>query len=111
MPFRLLAVVKHTASAQLAAGAAEHHHGELGGVVAAVHHAGAEEEHRVVERGALAFLNRVELAGQVGELLDEELVHLEPVRGVGVGEQVVNHVVDAEMGEAERRVIVVQLER
>ena len=42
------------------------------------------------------------LRGDVGELLDEELVHLQPVGRVGVREQVVDHVVDAEVREAQR---------
>ena len=59
----------------------------------------------------LAFLDRVELAGDVGELLDEELVHLQPVGRVGVRQQVVDHVVDAQVREPQRRVVVVELER
>ena len=66
--------------------------------------------HRVVERGAVAFLDRVELAGDVGDLLDEEPVHLEPVGRVGVREQVVDHVIDAEVREPQRGVVVVQLQ-
>ncbi len=54
-------------------------------------------QHRVVEQRALAFLDRVELAGDVGELLEEELVHLQPVGRVGVRQQVVDHVVHAEV--------------
>ena len=44
----------------------------------------------------------VQLARDVGELLDEELVHLQPVRRVGVREQVVDHVIHAEVREAQR---------
>jgi hypothetical protein len=65
---------------------------------------------RVVERGAAAFLDGVEAAGDVGDLLEEELVHLQPVGRVGVRQQVVDHVVDAEVGETQRRMVVVQLE-
>ena len=79
--------------------------------MAAAHHGGAEEEHGVVEEGAFAFLDGVEAGGDVGELADEELVDLEPVCGVGVGEEVVDHVIHAEVREAERAVVVVEFER
>ncbi len=65
--------------------AAHHHDRQLRGVVAAGHHARAIHEHRVVKRRAVAFLNRVELAGDVGDLLEEELIHLQPVGRIGVG--------------------------
>ena len=74
-------------------------------------HARAEQEHGVVEQRARSFLNGVELAGDVGHLLEKELVHLQPVRCIGMGEQVVNHVIDAEIREAQRAMVVVELER
>ena len=64
-------------------------------------------------------LDRVELAREIGELLDEKLVHLQPVLAVAVREQMVDHVVNPvagllharEIWEAQRAVIVVQLQR
>ncbi len=46
-------------------------------------------------------MDGVELAGDVGDLLGEEAVDLEPVCGVGVGEEAMDHVVHAEVGEPE----------
>ena len=74
-------------------------------------HAGAEHQHRVVERSAFALLDAVEPPGDVGHLLEKKTVHFQPVGGVAVREQVVNHVVHAEVREAQRAVVVVQLER
>ena len=79
------------------------------GIVIAVEHAGAKQEHRVVEQSARAFLDGVELARDVGDLFEEELVHLEPVRRVAVREQVVNHVIYAEVRKPQRAMVVVQL--
>ena len=62
-----------------AASAAEHHDRQLVGVMIAGDHAGAEHQHRVVERGALALLDAVQAAGDVGHLLEEKLVHFQPV--------------------------------
>ena len=67
--FGLSEVVEHAAGLDLAAAAAEHHHRQLVVVVVAGHHARAEQDHRVVEQRPLAFLHRVELAGDVGQLL------------------------------------------
>jgi len=51
---------------------------------------------------ALALLNGVEPAGNVGKLLDEKPVHFQPVGRVRVRQQVVDHVVDPQVREAER---------
>ena len=64
-------------------------------------------------------MNGVEPFREVGELLHEELVHLEKVLAVGVAEEVVDHVINAvagllharEIWKAQRAVIVVELER
>ncbi len=74
-------------------------------------HAGAVQQYRVVQRGAFALADAIELGGDVGQLRQEELVHLQPVGRVGVRQQVVDHVVHPQVGEAQRRVVVVQLQR
>ena len=76
----------------------------------AVQHRRAVEQHRVVEQGALALLDRLEPAGDVGHLLHEEPIHLEPVGRVAVREQMVDHVVHPQVREPQRAVVVVQLE-
>ncbi len=68
---------------------------------------------------AWTFLDGIEFAREVGELLHEELVHLHPVLAVAVREQVMNHVVDAVPGllhagqirETQGAVVVVELQR
>jgi len=70
---------------------------EDGAPAVPVEHARAEQEHRVIERGAAAFLDGVQFARNVGDLLDEELIYLQPVGGVTVREQMVDHVVHAEV--------------
>ena len=107
---RLFSVVEYTTRLQLAAGAAEQDHRELSGVVAAGEHAGAEHQHRIVERRLLALLNDVEAARNMGQLLDKELIDFEPVVRFLVGEQVVDHVVDAQIREAQGGMIVVEFE-
>ena len=47
------------------------------------------------ERGGVLLDQLLVALGDVGQLLDEELVHLQPVRGVRMRQQVVDHVVDA----------------
>ena len=56
-------------------------------------------------------MNRVQLAGDIGELFEEEPIDLQPVGGVGVGEKVVDHEIYAEVGESQRAVVVVEFER
>ena len=46
-----------------------------------------------------AFANRVKLAGDVGDLLQEELVDLQPVGGIRMREQMMDHVIHAEIRE------------
>ena len=77
----------------------------------ATHHARAVEDGGVVERRSFPLLHRVEAPADVRQLPNEELVDFEPVGGVGVGKEVVDHVVDAEVREPQRRVVVVELER
>ncbi|MFM1941925.1 MAG: hypothetical protein RI897_907 [Verrucomicrobiota bacterium] len=101
LPLRLVLVVENTAALDPAASTSEEQDGQSGRVVTASQHGGAEQEHGVIEQGAFAFLDGVELSGDVSDLFEEELVHLEPVGGVAVGEQVVDHVIDAEVGESE----------
>jgi hypothetical protein len=73
-------------------------------------HAGAEHEHRVVQRRTFALLNGVQSPGDVGHLFQEELIDFQPVVRIGVGQQVVDHVIDAQMRETQRAVVVVQLQ-
>ena len=76
-------------------------------------------DHRVVEQRPVAFLDGVEPLGEVGELLDEELVHLEPIRAIAVREKVMDHVIDAVAGlldawkvrETQGTVVVVEFQR
>jgi len=75
---RLAAVVQHSARFQFPAASTEEHDGQLGRVVNAGHHAGTHHQHRVIERGSFAFLNCVQLAGDVAELFQAKLVHLQP---------------------------------
>ena len=77
-------VVQVLAALDSASSSTKHHHRQLGGVVVAGQHAGTEHEHRVIERGAFAFRDAVEPLGDVGHLLEEKLVHLQPVGGVAV---------------------------
>ena len=111
MAVGLAEVIQILAALDAATAATEHHDRELVGVVMAVDHAGAEHQHRVVERSAFALLYFIQSTGDVGHLLEEKLVHFQPVVRVAVREQVVDHVVHAEVREAERAVVVVQLER
>ena len=74
-------------------------------------HRGAEHQHRVVECCAFPLLDRIEFTGNVANLLQEKLIHLEPVCGVAMGQKVVNHVIDTKIWETQRGVIVVQLKR
>src|SRR5262249_17222022 len=51
-------------------------------------------------------------AGDVGELLHEELVDLQPVgRGQRARQEMVDHVIQAQVREPQRRAVVIQLER
>ena len=70
---------------EASAGTAEQHHGQASRLVIAGEHGGAVEEHRVVEQRARTFLDGVALARDVGDLFEEELVHLVfcPVLGGG----------------------------
>jgi hypothetical protein len=84
---------------------------ELGRVVIAVEHARAEQHDGVVEKSALAFLDGVHLRGDARDHPEEVLVHFEPVGGVGMAQQVMNDVVDPDVRESERGVVIVELER
>src|SRR3954451_14247638 len=95
-------VVEHASALDSPTATAEQNYRQLACVVAAGQHAGAVQEHGIVEQCARSLLDRVEFAGYVRDLLEEELVHLQPVRRVGMGKQVVNHVINAEVGKAQR---------
>lgn len=75
------------------------------------HHAGAVQQHAVVQQGAFAFLHGVQFSGDLRKLLQEKLIHLQPVVIIGVREQVVDHVVHLQVWEPQGGVIVVELQR
>ena len=74
-------------------------------------HARTVQQHRVVQGGPFTLLDLVQFRGDVGQLFDEELVDLQPVSRVVVGQQVVDHVIDTQVRKPHRRVIVVELQR
>ena len=78
--------VEDPAAFDAATRATEHYDRKLIVVVIAGHHAGAIHQHGVVEQRARAFLNAVELARNVGDLFEEELIYLEPIGRVAVCE-------------------------
>ena len=86
---------------------------QIGGIVAAGLHAGHVHQNGIVERGPLTFLNRVQPAGDVGELLQKKLVHLQPIgrhlAAIGVRQFVMSDL-DVEVRELQIAVIVVQLQ-
>ena len=77
-------VVQVLAALDSASAPTEHHHWQLGRVVVAGQHTGTEHEHRIVECGALPLLNAVEPPGDICHLLEEKLVHFQPIGGIAV---------------------------
>ena len=106
----LATVVEDASSYKFPSATSDDDDGQLRGVVSADEHARTNHEHGIVERGAFAFLHGVELVRNVAELLEEEPVHLEPVGCIGVRKEVMDHVVHAEIREAQGGVIVVELQ-
>jgi hypothetical protein len=52
---------------------------------------------RVVQGCLFALLNHIQPSGNIGHLLQIELIHFQPVFGISVRQQMVNHVVDTQM--------------
>src|SRR5712671_585681 len=86
LAIRFAGIVEDATALDATTAAPEDDHWELVVVVIAGEHRGAIENHRVVQRGAFAFLDGVELARDVGELFNEKLVYLQPVGRVAVRE-------------------------
>ena len=104
-------VIEDSPPLDLPASTAEQHDRQVGRVMATGQHARTIQQHRVIECRSFPFLDRIQLPRDVAELLDEELVDLQPIRRVRVRQQVVDHVIDAEMRETQRTVVVVELQR
>jgi hypothetical protein len=58
------------------------HDRKLGVVVTSGQHAGTEQDHGIVQQGALAFLDSVQSLEDAGQMTEEILVHAQPVRVV-----------------------------
>jgi len=95
---------------KLPASAAQQLDRQLGGVVSAVQHAGAEHENRVVERLSLAFLDRVELAGDVRQLFEKRLIDLQVIGVVSVRQLMMANL-DTLMRELQIAVILIEFQR
>ena len=90
-------VVKDPPAFDSASASTEDDDRQLSGVMAAGEHARTIEQHGIIEQGAFAFLDAVELARDVSDLLQEKLIHLQPIGSVAVREQMVDHVIDTKV--------------
>ena len=93
-PIGPVEVIEDAASANLAAPLAQQYHRQLVVVMVARHHARAINDHRIIEQCPVPFLDAVEPAGDVRQLFREKLVHLQPIRPVGMRQEMVDHVID-----------------
>lgn len=110
LSFGGLAIIQHSSGFDFPATFADHDNRKLGRIMATCHHARAKHDHRVVESGAFPFVDGLELSSDVTHLFEEELVDFQPVFGVGVGEEVVDHIVDPEVWESQGGVVVIEFE-
>ena len=78
------AVVQILTTLDLPARTAQHDDWQLSCIVVAIEHARAEHQHGIVQQCAIAFLNCIHAAGQVRHLLEEKLIHFQPVVRVTV---------------------------
>src|ERR1700722_10285576 len=79
--------VQDSAAPNWSSSSAQQDDGQVRGIVSPSQHARAKQQHRVVEQGPLAFVNRLHLPRNIADLLYKKLVHLQPVCGVGVRQQ------------------------
>src|SRR5262249_31018669 len=102
-------VVENPAAPHLSPSAPKQNAGQVGGVVTTVQHARAEQKNRIIESRPFTFLNGVEFACEIRQLLDEELIDPQIVGVITVREFVVADL-DPQMGKLEVAVVVVQLQ-
>lgn len=70
------------------------------------------EQSMIIElsRAVRSPLDRAQSPCDVSDLLGEELIDFQPVLGVGVREQMVDHVIDPKMGKSQRGMVVVEFQ-
>lgn len=103
-------IIQYLARFYATASLSEHNDWKLAGIMPSIHHAGTEQKHGIVQQRTIPLLDRLHPRRNVRELFDEKLIDLQPILRVRMGKQVMDHVVDPQVGEAKGGVIVVQLQ-
>jgi len=94
---RLAGVIDNAAALDPSARSAQQNHRELVGIYGCPSTCSSRTAASNVEQGARAFLNGIQLARDVGDLFEENLFTFQPIGGVGVRKQMVNHVIHAKI--------------
>lgn len=100
LPVGLVSIIEGACGFELPTCLTQQDHRQLSGVMASSEHAGAEHQQGIIQSCPFAFLSGIQPIGNIGQLLDKKLIDLQPVLRVRVGEQMVNHIINPEVGEA-----------